>query len=86
VRAVALAKVYEEKYTPTIKPQKANPNYYNKPPVNSTKPENSQRKTTPILNTPPTRPMSQFQKNPNIKRISPAEMQLRRGQGTMLLV
>jgi hypothetical protein len=86
VRDVALAKVYEEKCTSTIKPQKANPNYYNKPPVNSTKPENSQRNTTPILNTPPTRPMSQFQKNPNIKRISPAEMQLRRGQGTMLLV
>ncbi|XP_050902350.1 uncharacterized protein LOC127112789 [Lathyrus oleraceus] len=48
---------------------------------------NDQSQTTekatnpPLLPTPPTRPMSQFQKNPAIKRISPAEMQLRREKG-----
>ncbi|XP_050877871.1 uncharacterized protein LOC127081688 [Lathyrus oleraceus] len=81
VKAVSLAKVYEEKYTQTHKPQRANPSTYIKPPFNSSKLEINQRNTAPILNTPPTRPMSQFQKNPNIKRISPAEMQLRRDKG-----
>ncbi|GAU25204.1 hypothetical protein TSUD_151040 [Trifolium subterraneum] len=81
VKAVSLAKVYEEKYTTTLKPQKTYQNNYSNIKPLTTKPENSTRNSAPILNTPPTRPMSQFQKNPNIKRISPAEMQIRRDKG-----
>ncbi|KAK2367199.1 hypothetical protein QL285_080510 [Trifolium repens] len=76
IKVVSLAKLYEEKYDATPKPQKASTNQFK--PFN--KPETT-KNLTPILNTPPTRPMSQFQKNPNIKRISPAEMQLRRDKG-----
>ncbi|MCH79841.1 retrotransposon protein, partial [Trifolium medium] len=81
VKAVSLAKVYEEKYASTLKNQKTNHTNYstNKNFIN--KPETLTRNSNPILNTPPTRPMSQFLKNPNIKRISPAEMQLRRDKG-----
>ncbi|CAJ2661993.1 unnamed protein product [Trifolium pratense] len=81
VKAVSLAKVYEEKYDSNLKNQKPNHTNYstNKPFFN--KSETSTRNSAPILNTPPTRPMSQFQKNPNIKRISPAERQLRRDKG-----
>ncbi|GAU12540.1 hypothetical protein TSUD_182540 [Trifolium subterraneum] len=81
VKAVSLAKVYEEKYASNLKTQKFNNTNYatNKPFTN--KPETITRNSAPILNTPPTRPMSQFQKNPNIKRISPAEMQVRRDKG-----
>ncbi|KAI5382466.1 hypothetical protein KIW84_070041, partial [Lathyrus oleraceus] len=71
VKAVSLAKVYEKKYTQTHKPQRANPSTYIKPPFNSSKLEINQRNTAPILNAHPT----------NIKRISPAEMQLRRDKG-----
>ncbi|CAJ2659203.1 unnamed protein product [Trifolium pratense] len=80
VKAVSLAKVYEEKYSSNQKQK--NQSYglsTNKPLYN--KPENTTRNTAPILNTPPTRPMSQFQKNPNIKRISPAERQMRHEKG-----
>ena len=35
----------------------------------------------PLLQTPPTRPMHPNQKNPNIKRISAVEIQLRRDKG-----
>lgn len=45
------------------------------------KTDNNQKNIAPILHTPPTRPMSQNQKNPNIKRMSPAEMQVRRDKG-----
>jgi hypothetical protein len=79
VKAVSLAKLYEEKYTTNTKPQKTFNYSTNKP--FTAKPENSTRNSAPILNTPPTRPMSQMQKNPNIKRISPAEMQIRRDKG-----
>ncbi|CAJ2656401.1 unnamed protein product [Trifolium pratense] len=81
VKAVSLAKVYEEKYADAMNTQKATINNHstNKPFIN--KPEIATRNTAPILNTPPTRPMSQFQKNPNIKRMSPAERQVRRDKG-----
>jgi hypothetical protein len=81
VKAVSLAKVYEEKYAANTKPQKSQQTTYTKPPFNTPKPDIGQKNTAPILNTPPTRPMSQYQKNPNIKRISPVEMQLRREKG-----
>lgn len=85
VKAVSLAKVYEEKYTSNTKPQKyQNPNtqYQNRAHFNSNKPEINQKPTnTPLLPTPPTRPMDINQKNPNIKRITPAEMQLRKDKG-----
>ncbi|RHN40979.1 hypothetical protein MtrunA17_Chr8g0361011 [Medicago truncatula] len=84
VKAVSLAKVYEEKYTSTSKPQKHTPSnsYYHRAPFNSNKPENTQKSNhTPLLQTPPTRPMNPNQRNPNMKRISPAEMQLRREKG-----
>ncbi|GAU11620.1 hypothetical protein TSUD_346120 [Trifolium subterraneum] len=81
VKAVSLAKVYEEKYAMNSKSQTRNYSNYstNKPLYN--KSEIATRNSAPILNTPPTRPMSQYQKNPNIKRISPAEMQVRRDKG-----
>ncbi|GAU37387.1 hypothetical protein TSUD_22610 [Trifolium subterraneum] len=81
VKVVSLAKVYEEKYASNQKLQKNNTTNYstNKPLYN--KSENTTRNAAPILNTSPTRPMSQFQKNPNIKRISPAEIQIRRDKG-----
>jgi hypothetical protein len=81
VKAVSLAKVYEEKYNSNPKTQKPNHTNFSTNKNFPNKPETSTRNSTPILNTPPTRPMSQFQKNPNIKRISPAEMQLRRDKG-----
>jgi hypothetical protein len=70
VKAMSLAKVYEEKYSAQHKPQKnySNSQFPNKP--NFNKPDSTTRNTALILNTPPTRPMSQYQKNPNIKRIS----------------
>ncbi|PNX92889.1 Ty3/gypsy retrotransposon protein [Trifolium pratense] len=80
VKAFSLAKVYEEKYTSTTNQKRLNTtNYSTNKPLN--KPEILTRDSAPILNTPPTRPMSQFQKNPNIKRISPAERQVRRDKG-----
>ncbi|GAU47333.1 hypothetical protein TSUD_101210 [Trifolium subterraneum] len=81
VKDVSLAKVYEEKYVSNSKTQKTNNTNYSTNKNFTNKPETLTRNSTPILNTPPTRPMSQFQKNPNIKRISPAEMQLRRDKG-----
>ncbi|MCI12891.1 hypothetical protein A2U01_0033999, partial [Trifolium medium] len=81
VKAMSLAKVYEEKYSFTPKPQKNYSNSHNTNKPNVNKPDYTTRNAAPILNTPPTRPMSQFQKNPNIKRISPAEMQLRGDKG-----
>ena len=84
VKAVSLAKVYEEKHTSTSKPQKPPPtnSYHHRAPFNPNKPENNQKANhTPLLQTPPTRPMNPNQRNPNIKRISPAEMQLRREKG-----
>ncbi|GAU19157.1 hypothetical protein TSUD_79800 [Trifolium subterraneum] len=81
VKAMSLAKVYEEKYSSCLKSQKnySNSQLTNKP--NFNKNDTTTRNAAPVLNTPPTRPMSQYQKNPNIKRISPAEMQLRRDKG-----
>jgi hypothetical protein len=85
VKAVSLAKVYEEKYNSTPKPQKTQNtqiSYQNRSPFNSNKPENSTKSySPPLLPTPPTRPMHPNQKNPNIRRISPAEMQLRKEKG-----
>ncbi|PNY16671.1 retrotransposon-related protein, partial [Trifolium pratense] len=80
VKAFSLAKVYEEKYTSNTNQKKFNTtNYATNKPFN--KPEILTRDSAPILNTPPTRPMSQFQKNPNIRRISPAERQMRSEKG-----
>jgi len=88
---VALAKVYEEKYNPP-KPTKStnsNSNYPNRAPFNPTKTNinqyNAKTNTTPIMQTPPTRPMHQDQKNPNVKRISPVEMQVRKEKGLCYL-
>lgn len=87
MKAVALAKVYEEKHSA----QKANLNTKTPTPntttshtrahFNPTKSQFSEKQTPPILNTPLTRPMNLNQKNPNIRRISPAEMQLRKEKG-----
>jgi len=70
VKVVSLAKVYEEKYTSTITPHEfTSSNYYNhRAPFNSIKLENNHKTNpTPILQTPPTRPMNPAQRNPNIK-------------------
>jgi hypothetical protein len=81
VKAMSLAKVYEEKYSSNNKNQKNSSNSHSTNKPNYNKPDYTTRNAAPILNTHPTRPMSQYQKNPNIKRISPAEMQLRRDKG-----
>jgi hypothetical protein len=70
VKAVSLAKVYEEKFVSTQRTQKNYPNSYSTNKPNFNKPDSTTRNTALILNTPPTHPMSQYQKNPNIKRIS----------------
>ncbi|KAJ1415172.1 Chromo-like domain superfamily [Sesbania bispinosa] len=88
LRAVALAKLYEEKYTIIPKTSPSYPNRFTSSPSYST-PYNSVTRTTPkslpapksttppLLPTPTGPPL----KNTNVKRISPAEMQLRREKG-----
>lgn len=91
VKAVSLAKLFEEKIAANSNPKQplkpytpAQPHQH-RAPFNPTR--NDQNQTIekapnlPLLPTPPTRPMSHLQKNPAIKRISPAEMQLRREKG-----
>lgn len=87
VKAVSIAKLFEEKLAAkNIVPVPQKSSYHqNRTHFNPTR--NDQTQATekapnpPLLPTPPTRPMSQLQKNPAIKRISPAEMQLRREKG-----
>jgi len=87
LRVVALAKLYEEKYTSIPKPS---PSYTNKFTTSSlySTPYNSLPRNT--LKTLPaskstTQPGPQL-KNPKIKRISPAEMQLRRKKSSVISV
>lgn len=89
LRAVALAKLYEEKYCPTLKSTTTYSTRYNnssfigtsvnQPPKNTPKTTLTYPKPNlpPFLPTPSSPPL----KNSNIKRISPAEMQLRREKG-----
>lgn len=87
VKAVSIAKLFEEKLSvqkSVSAPQKSvytqNRTHFN--PTRNDQTQTTEKATNPpLLPTPPTRPMSQFQKNPAIKRISPAEMQLRREKG-----
>lgn len=90
VKVVSLAKVYEEKYTQTqtqnnSKPPKSpntNPQQPNRTLFSPNKNETNHKiGNPPLLQTPPTRPMHPNQKNPNIKQISAAEIQLRRDKG-----
>ncbi|KAJ1377098.1 Retrotransposon gag domain [Sesbania bispinosa] len=82
LRAVALAKLYEEKYTSIPKPSLSYPNRfttsssysnpYNSLPRNTPKTVPAPKSTAPpLLPTPLGPPL----KNPNVKRISPAEIQ-----------
>lgn len=84
VKAASLAKVYEDKYSSSHKPQKTTPltSYTHRATFNSNKPDQYHKPPhTLLLPTPPTRPMNPNQQNPNIKCISSAEMQLRREKG-----
>jgi len=82
---VSLAKLFEEKYQPKHKPFHTSSPFrgQNSNPSLNTQPTSSQslKSTTlpPLLTSPA--PNSTFPKHGNIKRISPAEMQLRREKG-----
>lgn len=92
-KAVALAKLFEERYEPNSKAKFPNnqaktsntSHPYQKYTTNTTKVDNPITNTKanqpPLLPTPPTKPLPQNQKNPKIKYISPAEMQVRRDKG-----
>ncbi|XP_073220685.1 uncharacterized protein [Cicer arietinum] len=83
-KAFALAKLYEEKYsTNKPKPFTSHARNYNQNNTTTNKnPQTSQITDTtknnlpPLLPTPQSKPL--YQKNQNIKKISPAEIQLRR--------
>ena len=84
LRAVALAKLYEDRYSPnqkfqhstyTQKTQISNASHY-LPPQISPKPFPKQS-LPPLLPTPQAPPL----RNSNVRRISPVEMQLRREKG-----
>ncbi|KAJ1376277.1 Retrotransposon gag domain, partial [Sesbania bispinosa] len=82
LRAVSLAKLYEEKYIPVVNQRSTNYNHRYSP-LSSTSTNLNSAKTTPkqalppLLPTPTTPPI----RNSNVKKISPAEMQLRREKG-----
>ncbi|KAJ1376507.1 Retrotransposon gag domain [Sesbania bispinosa] len=93
LRVVALAKLYEEKYTIIPKTSPSYPNRfsssssysspYNSLPRTTPKTLPAPKSTTPpLLPTQPGPPL----KNPNVKKISPAEMQLRQEKRPMLLL
>ncbi|XP_057425934.1 uncharacterized protein LOC130719329 [Lotus japonicus] len=84
-KAVALAKLFEEKYSPSSKPQPFSNlarNFSSNTSASSKFQTNAQRTDTtkptlpPLLPTPPIKPFNI--RNQNIKKISPAEIQLRR--------
>ncbi|XP_020233863.1 uncharacterized protein LOC109813966 [Cajanus cajan] len=81
LKAVSLAKLFEEKYTPNPKP------YFSSsyPKTSTTKPQNSPQSKTnalpPLLPTPNLQPFTQPFKPSNVKNITPAEMQIRREKG-----
>ena len=82
LRAVALAKLYEEKYNPTVKTIKINfVQRYSQLSSNTKYPTQAKSVTKtqlpPLLPTPPGPPL----KTSNVKCISPAEMQLHREKG-----
>ncbi|MCH87619.1 hypothetical protein A2U01_0008493, partial [Trifolium medium] len=78
VQAVAIARLYEDKFNPVPKPsQFHHPRNKNFTPNPSTNP--SPTKKPPLLPTPNIKPQNQPQRT--IKHISPAEMQLRREKG-----
>jgi hypothetical protein len=73
-RAVALAKLFEEKCKPLTRNLTTKPNSFNIPNPNRTT-------NPPLLQTPNTKPTPNYPKNQNIKRMTSAEMQLRREKG-----
>ncbi|KAJ1399119.1 Ribonuclease H-like superfamily [Sesbania bispinosa] len=82
LRAVSLAKLYEEKYTLVVHQRSTNYNHRYSP-LSSTSTNLNSAKTTPkqslplLLPTPSTPPI----RNSNVRKITPAEMQLRREKG-----
>ena len=85
-QAVALAKLYEEKYLPSPKPVSWFPKYQNTKPYTNASIHNatSQKSLPPLLPTPPASQKLQPSQTPRhfpIRRISPLEMQLRRDKG-----
>ncbi|KAF1861749.1 hypothetical protein Lal_00026179 [Lupinus albus] len=85
VRAVALAKLYEEKYQPQTQTPRVRPNFttytnhYQKQPT-PTVPPKPPNTLPPLLPTPTIKPNT-YQKPALIKRMSAAEMQIRREKG-----
>jgi len=80
--AVALAKLYEEKYTPMVQQRSTNYNQrYTS--LSSTSTNLNPSKTTPKQSSPPLLPTPSTPpiRNSNVKKITPAEMQLRREKG-----
>ncbi|MCI02194.1 hypothetical protein A2U01_0023226, partial [Trifolium medium] len=85
-KAVALAKLFEEKYSTNLKqknystPTRNNSPYTQKPYQNSQKNDSPTKSPLPaLLPTPSTKPFNN--RNSNIKKLSPAEIQLRRDKG-----
>nr|KYP59153.1 Retrovirus-related Pol polyprotein from transposon 17.6 [Cajanus cajan] len=83
IRAVALAKLYEERYSPTIKSDSTPVRRYS--PVYSASFNTSQQQSKPVVKAylPPLLPKPSIPPlaNSQVKKISPAEMQLRREKG-----
>ncbi|MCH91586.1 hypothetical protein A2U01_0012513 [Trifolium medium] len=78
-RAVALAKLFEEKCKPLTRNQ---PTYSNTKPNTISNPNPPNRTTIPpLLPTPNSKPSNTYQNNPTVKKISSAEMQVRREKG-----
>jgi hypothetical protein len=69
-----LAKLFEEKCKPLTRNLTTKPNSFNIPNPNRTT-------NPPLLQTPNTKPTPNYPKNQNIKRMTSAEMQLRREKG-----
>lgn len=93
VKVVSLAKLYEEKYNHTLKPKYTNfqsrpytPNTSTPPKSTYTaKPDNTvtlqKNNLPPLLPTPNSKPFTNPPKSSPIKKIFPAEMQIRREKG-----
>jgi len=83
MRAVSLARLYEDKYNPNFRPNPA-PNIYrhqsSTPPIKTNAKPNPRNTSPPLLLSPTHKPTFNPPKN-QVRRLSPAEQQLRRDKG-----
>jgi len=87
MRAVSLARLYEDKYNPNFRPNPS-PNIYrhqtSSPPIITNIKPNLKNQLPPLLPTPTHKPTFPIPKN-QVRRLSPAEQQLRRDKGLCFL-